>query len=151
MALTRLVDSSVWIAFKRLGMLEVLLKLPGLKVAPQVLYELRRGSDDLAEKVKHLCDSSIEAIDADDVGGTLIWIAQDKYGISKTDAVQVVYVLKARDTVLYMRDRDAERVAVLLGTQAKSLEQLVADLIQCSVISPKEARALSQKLDKYFG
>ena len=147
----RLVDSSIWIAFNRLGRLDVLLRVPGITIAPQVFYELRRGKDDLAQRVAHLEDGTVEQLDvSEDVASTLIWISQDVYHISQADAVQVVYAACCEEVILYMRDTVAERVAVRYGTSVRQHGALAEDMAKLGILSPADAETLKGELDNYF-
>ncbi len=151
MGYIRLVDSSIWIAFHHLGRLDILLKLPGIKIVPQVLYELRRGTDDLAQRVAHLEDGTVEQLEVDcEVRDTMLAIGQFHYGIGTADAVQVVYAKLCKEVILYMRDTDAERVGVKFGTFVRQHGALVEDMRELGILSPAEEKTLRRDLDNYF-
>lgn len=116
-----------------------------------MLGELKRGHDDLAERVNHLEDDLIEQLEIDEsVANTLAWILQQK-GIGQADALQISYAVNSQQkTIIYMRDTDAERVAAGSGVDIRTHAGLVADMVKLHILTPAEAKDLKKKLDAHF-
>lgn len=132
----RLLDASIWIAFYRIGELDLLLRLPGLCITPRGLRELEHPRDDLAARVKHLLDKSIAEAEAGEAVKTLAWVLQQGEGrLSETDALEIAIATDAsREVVLYMRDWPAEMAAALAGSAVRTYRQLVEEMEQEGLI-----------------
>jgi len=152
-SLRRLADSSIWIAFYRIGRFEVLLKLPNIAIARPALRELRLGSDDLPDRVQDaLADDCFDLDVSNSVSDTLgnILGVKDRR-LSQADAAQVAYACHHSDrTVLYMRDGPAERQAKQIGAPVRNHEALVEDMVELQVVTLEEGADLRRQLDVYF-
>ncbi|MFQ6132756.1 MAG: hypothetical protein ACE5R4_12010 [Armatimonadota bacterium] len=148
----RLLDASIWIAFYRIGELDLLLRLPGLCITPRGLRELEHPRDDLAARVKHLLDKSIAEAEAGEAVKTLAWVLQQGQGrLSETDALEIAIATDAsREVVLYMRDWPAEMAAALAGSAVRTYRQLVEEMEQEGLIRAEEREALITSLDEYY-
>ena len=150
----RLADSSIWIAFYRIGRLGTLLSVPGLAIARPVVRELRAGTDDLARRVEGTLGADCFDVEivADGLTATLTDILQvnDKR-LSDADASQVAYAQTHADaTRLYMRDGPAQRQARRIGAPVSSHEDLVDDMVRLSVLAPEQGAELRRQLTEYF-
>jgi len=159
----RLADSSIWIAFKRIGKLDLLLSMPGIAVARPVLTQLELGWDDLPERIERRLAKAAFDVDIDDgLAGTLSDVLQAKQrtqaghtrGVrlaDETDTVQLAYACVHRDTVaLYMRDAQAERLGASVGARLRTHVQLLEDMIAEGLLSPEEAAEVMAGLDVHF-
>ncbi len=151
MAHQRLVDTSIWIAFGRIRKLNTLLSMPDLAVSASVRRELMRGRDNLAEAVAHLVIDDIDEQQID--GGEValrIWMLHDGCGISLADAGQVIYASRTPGVILYMRDRNAQRVGARVGADVRDHRALVDDMRTLRVLGERAAERLRHALDAEF-
>lgn len=122
--LRRLADSNIWIAFRRIGRLDLLLSVPGIAIAKCVVRELRLGTDDLAERIERSLGDDCFSVEigGDETTDTLADVLKEKderlpdhvrgKRLSDGDALQVAYAkTNSATTILYMRDGRAERQA----------------------------------------
>ena len=146
----RLLDSSIWIAFNRIGELQILLQVPELAAAPVVAEELRRGRDDLASSIRNLVRPEIRTESDDPAASTLVWILENQ-GISQADAAQIVYAqAHPQDAVLYMRDHPAEQVAARIGVGIRGHTDLVREMQDLGLIDTQRAHEILERLQAYF-
>ena len=149
----RLVDSSIWIACNRIGHLQLLVNMPDIGISHAVHGELRGGRDNLASKTQALVVNDItDMLLANDnsEATTLLYLIQDKDGISRPDAEQAVYVRLHPEACLYMRDTDAQIAALRGGGDVRDHRQLVADMQEEGIVGEGLAKHLLEALDDYF-
>lgn len=150
----RLVDSSLWIAFHRIGRLSLLLRLPSIAIARVVLRELQRGRDELPQRIGRALRGRCFDLDleADDLAATLadILTARDRR-LSAPDAIQVAWAqLHAQTTVLYMRDTPAQQQARGTGAPVRGHQELLRDMVALGLLTPDEAVEVGGELERYF-
>jgi len=150
----RLADSSIWIAFHRIGRLNLLLSMPGIAAARCVVSELRIGTDDLAERITQQLGSDCFDIEFEDgmVASTLADVLQAKDNrLSRADALQVAYARVHSDSiVLYMRDGPAERQARGIGAPVRRHGTLVEHMVELGIVGEDKSAKLRVQLDAYF-
>ncbi len=150
----RLADSSIWIAFHRIGKLNLLLSVPGIAAARCVVSELRIGTDTLAERIARQLGSDCFDIELEDnmVASTLADVLQAKDNrLSRADALQVAYARVHSDsTVLYMRDGPAERQASEIGAPVRRHGMLVEHMVDLGMLREDDGAKLRTQLDVYF-
>ena len=150
----RLADSSIWIAFHRIGELDLLLSVPGIAIAKPVVIELKSGTDDMAKRIENALGADCFDVEvmSDGVTGTLSDILQVKdRALTEADASQVAYAqTHSATTRLYMRDGPAQRQAKRIGAPVSSHEKLVDDMEKLEVITPKRGTQLRRKLTEHF-
>lgn len=150
----RLVDSSIWIACRKLGHVDALLRMPGIAVSSGVIGELAKVPDGLAQRVEHLRRPEISRTELSPDDPDLFHIQlihSDCLWISANDIDQVVYTVRNYpDVTLYMRDRDAERVAEARGIPVRTHLDLPDDLLALNVCTPEEAQQMRDDLNTYF-
>lgn len=148
----RLLDASIWIAFYRIGELDLLLRLPGLCITPRGLRELQDPRDDLACTVHHLADKTIAEAEADQLVETLALTLQARdRRLSEADAFEIAIARNRwEDTVLYMRDWAAEIAGALVGAPIRTHQQLVEEMEQLGLLGEEGRADLMQRLDQEY-
>lgn len=150
----RLVDASIWIAFFKIGQLDLLLKLPDLAITSRVLRELEGDPDHLRQTVRRAIDSgTVDLVplgdaDAETLAGILLAEDGNRTNVSQADAEQVTLAAISERAVLYMCDRNAENLSA--NADVRTYEDLVNDMVDLHVIDLRQRHHLLNHLRPYY-
>ena len=150
----RLVDASIWIAFFKIGQLDLLLKLPDLAISARVLRELEDRPDYLTQAVPRAIDGgAIDLVPLGDVDTetlTEVLLAKDgkRTNVSEADAEQLALAATSQRAVLYMCDRNMRNLST--NVDIRPCAELINDMVDLHVVDLRQRHHLLTHLRAYY-